>query len=58
MTKIRKLKTEIETWKFLAYGLTQEHQKGVKFEILTKVQRMEEELKYLQLTKQKNEINH
>lgn len=41
----RKIRSEIETWKYLASSLTQEHQQSVKSEILTKVKYLESQLK-------------
>ena len=45
MKVTKKLKSEIETWTYLAGTLTQEHQKSVKNEILRKVDNLKEILK-------------
>ena len=34
--KVRELLQEVETWRFIATGLTQEHQQSVKLQILQK----------------------
>lgn len=46
--EILKLTQEISTWKYLAEGLTQEHQQNVRSEIMAKVRNMQLQLKELQ----------
>ena len=46
--EILKLTQEINTWKYLAETLTQEHQQSVRSEIMAKVRNMQLRLKELQ----------
>lgn len=51
MNKLKEIREEISTWKYLASTLTQPHQQNVKFEINNKIANLE-----ALLTQLRNEI--
>jgi hypothetical protein len=50
-------KKELETWEFLASGLTLEHQKSVKNDLLNKVENLKDEIKNWQSRMKLHEIS-
>ena len=46
--KAEEIRQQISTWKYLAEGLTQEHQQSVRNDILRKVENLEDQLKAIE----------
>lgn len=52
MSAERALVQEISTWKFIAEGLTQEHQQSIRADIERRVSNLQQELKELKQQKE------